>query len=235
MDKLEIKEILMSMETQENKSEVIFLLGKLSMLSEKEIIDYLQEIGNSEQAIRNFLTKKILDLKVTHTRQDQKHPINKLFTYGISNNCIHLHLPGDLHELIDKHGFKRTMDIVNLYLLDAINKIKSMKDSQFPRLTNIDSIYMISPILLSRELKFLEEMDFNISLYHKKDLLDKKFISEHPEAQLAAHIFGTDRNVGTAQIDLNIISTQEWQSKFKNKVKQFNDNGIFIKESNNIK
>lgn len=235
MNKLEIKNILISMRTQDNEPDVNFLLGKLSMLSEKEIFEYIQKVGDSEEAIRNFLTQELLDLKVSHARQEPKYQINKLFTYGISGNCIHLHLPGDLHELINKQGFKKTMDIVNLYLLDAINRIKSMKENQFPTLQNVDSIYMISPILLSRELKFLEEIDFKISLYHKKDLSDKKFISEHPEAQLAAHIFGTDRNVGTAQIDLDIVSTQEWQNKMKCKTKEFNDNGIFIQENENIK
>ena len=44
-----------------------------------------------------------------------------------------------------------------------------MRDSGDPRFRNVDSIYMISPILVGREMKFLEELDFETHSYKKKE------------------------------------------------------------------
>ena len=234
MNKSDIKNILMSMRTQDNEAQVNYWLGKVDMLSEKEIAEHLQMIGDTEENVKKFFDEKIMHSQIDDARRDKKYPINKLFTYGISSNCIHLHLPGKLKKLKNSKGLSKTMDTVNLYLLDAIVKIRIMKDSDHPNFHNINTIYMISPILLQRELKFLEEMDFKIALYRKKDLVDKEFLNKNPEAQLATHIFGTNRNVGTASIDLDTISSEEWQKKKTNKIKEFNDKGIFIKETENI-
>lgn len=237
MNKLEIKNILMSMRTQSNEAQVNYWLGKVDMLDDKIISEYLKKIGDSEENIRDYFNEQIEKMEISQLRRDEKYPINKFFTYGVSQskNCIHLHLPGDLHELIKSRGLISTMDTINLYLLDAIDKIKFMKSNNHPNFHNIDNIYMISPILLKRELIFLKEMDFKIALYKKKDLTDKKFLSEHPEAQLAKHIFGTDKNVGTALIDLDTILSEEWEKKKDNKIKEYNDKGIFIHETENTK
>lgn len=237
MNKSDIKNILISMRTADNESQVNYLLGKVDILSDKVISEYLKKIGDSEENIRNFFNKQIEKLQIDQSRRDERHPINKLFTYGISSNknCIHLHLPGDLHQLIKSKGIKTTMDIVNLYLLDAIDKIRIMKDSRHPAFQNIDNIYMTSPILLQRELNFLEEIDFKTALYRKKDLSNKDFLSQNPEAELATYLFGTERNVGTASINLDIISSEEWQKKKLNKIKEFNARGIYIENVENIK
>ena len=78
---------------------------------------------------------------------------------------------------------------------------------------------MISPILLEREIKFLEELDFETHSYKKKELQNPEFVAGHPEAQLAVHIFGTQSNVGTAKIGLDIVNSQEWQAKREKKLK----------------
>jgi len=170
----------------------------------------------------NKLEKNQADTNEKHT------PINEMFTYGISNSCIHLHLPGDLHHLLEKNGISKTIDTVNLNLLDAINRIKHLKDSGFYKFSNIDSIYMISPILLGRELKFLESMDFKTNSYKKRELQDDKFVVEHPEARLATHIFGNNKNIGTASIKFETINTPDWQEKCKSKISEFNERGIFL-------
>ena len=59
------------------------------------------------------------------------------------------------------------MDTVNLHLLDAIDKIKQLRDNGFYRFQGKDSIYMISPI--RREMKFLDSMDFKTQSYRKKN------------------------------------------------------------------
>ena len=121
------------------------------------------------------------------------------------------------------------MDTVNLHLLDAIDKIKQLRDNGFYRFQGKDSIYMISPI--RREMKFLDSMDFKTQSYRKKDLNDDKFIEEHPEARLATQIFGKDKNVGTASIKFEMISSKEWQNKKNQKVKEFAEKGLSLQDS----
>ncbi len=72
---------------------------------------------------------------------------------------------------------------------------------------------MISPAVIKREMKFLEELDFTTHSYSKKQLSDEKFVKETPEAQLATHIFGHDKNVGTALIKFEQINSKQWQEK----------------------
>ena len=200
MNKKEVKNILISMRTPENEIAVNHLLGQLDMKSNTEIEQITERLGNSEQNIRENLSKKIEE--ISQSRNVEKYPINDMFTYGISSNCIHLHLPTDLHELMAKNGISKTIALVNLQLLDAIDKIKEMRDGGFYRFKDKDSIYMISPAVIKREMK---------------QLSDEKFVQETPEAQLATHIFGHDKNVGTALIRFEQINSKQWQEK-KNEI-----------------
>ena len=197
MNKKEVKNILISMRTPENEIAVNHLLGQLDMKSNTEIEQITERLGNSEQNIRKTLSKKIEE--ISQNRNEEKHTINDMFTYGISGNCIHLHLPTDLHELMARNGISKTIALVNLQLLDAIDKIKEMRDGGFYRFKDKDSIYMISPAVIKREMKFLEELDFTTHSYSKK------------------HIFGHDKNVGTALIRFEQINSKQWQEK-KNEI-----------------
>lgn len=229
MKKQEIKNILISMRTQENDTLVNNLLGKIDMMDEKSLQTALEKIGNNEEGVRNFFENKLSERH--HNQSEEKFPINDMFTYGISGNCIHLHLPGNLHQMIAKKGIFGTMDTVNLHLLDAIDKIKQLRDNGFYRFQGKDSIYMISPILIRKEMKFLDSMDFKTQSYRKKDLNDDKFIEEHPEARLATQIFGKDKNVGTASIKFEMISSKEWQNKKNQKIKEFSEKGLSLQDS----
>ena len=142
MNKKEVKNILISMRTPENEIAVNHLLGQLDMKSNTEIVQITERLGNSEQNIRKTLSKKIEE--ISQNRNEEKHTINDMFTYGISGNCIHLHLPTDLHELMARNGISKTIALVNLQLLDAIDKIKEMRDGGFYRFKDKDSIYDIS-------------------------------------------------------------------------------------------
>lgn len=233
MKKQEIKNILMSMRTQENDVLINNLLGKIDMMDKKSFEIALDKVGNNEEGVRKFFEGKLSES--SHNQSEEKYPINDMFTYGISSNCIHLHLPGDLHQILAERGVSTTIDTVNLQLLDAIDKIRQLRDNGFYRFQEKDSIYMISPILIGREMKFLESMNFQTQSYRKKNLSDDKFIEEHPEAKLAAYIFGKDKNVGTASISFKILSSKEWQDKKKQKVKEFAEKGITLKENSQVK
>lgn len=229
MKKQEIKNILMSMRTQENDTLINNLLGKIDMMDEKSFQTALEKVDNNEEGVRKFFESKLSERH--HNQSEEKFPINDMFTYGISGNCIHLHLPGDLHQMLAKKGLSGTINTVNLQLLDAIDKIKQLRDNGFYRFQGKDSIYMISPILIGREMKFLDSMDFQTQLYRKKDLNDDKFIEEHTEARLATQIFGKDKNVGTASIKFETISSKEWQEKKREKIQEFAKKGITLQEN----
>ena len=219
----------MSMRTQENDTLINNLLGKIDMMDEKSFQTALEKVGNNEEGVRKFFESKLSERH--HNQSEEKFPINDMFTYGISGNCIHLHLPGDLHQMLAKKGLSGTINTVNLQLLDAIDKIKQLRDNGFYRFQGKDSIYMISPILIGREMKFLDSMDFQTQLYRKKDLNDDKFIEEHTEARLATQIFGKDKNVGTASIKFETISSKEWQEKKREKIQEFAKKGITLQEN----
>ena len=229
MKKQEIKNILMSMRTQENDTLINNLLGKIDMMDEKSFQTALEKVGNNEEGVRKFFESKLSERH--HNQSEEKFPINDMFTYGISGNCIHLHLPGDLHQMLAKKGLSGTINTVNLQLLDAIDKIKQLRDNGFYRFQGKDSIYMISPILIGREMKFLDSIDFQTQSYRKKNLNDDKFIEEHTEARLATQIFGKDKNVGTASIKFETISSKEWQEKKREKIQEFAKKGITLQEN----
>lgn len=233
MKKQKIKDILMSMRTQENDLLINNLLGKIDLMDEKSLQTALEKVGNNEEGVRKFFEDKLS--KRHHNQSEEKYPINDMFTYGISENCIHLHLPGDLHQMLSERGISGTMDTVNLSLLDAIDKIKQLRDNEFYKFQGKDSIYMISPILIWREMKFLESMNFQTHAYRKKDLSDDEFIEEHPEAKLATCIFGKDKNIGTASIRFETISSKEWQDKKRQKIQEFAKKGITLQENYQIK
>ena len=87
---------------------------------------------------------------------------------------------------------------------------------------------MISPAVIKREIKFLEELDFTTHSYSKKQLNDDEFVQENPEAGLAVQIFGKGKNVGTASIGFDVINSKEWQEKKKEVIENLKTRGISI-------
>ncbi len=201
-------EILKSMKTQDNGDIVDRLISKIEELSDEKIDSIVNEIGATEENIRNYLQKRIH--RELHHEATSHKPINQMFTYGITGSTIHLHLPSNLNS-ISLSGLSAKMDQINLYLLDALKKIQELQQTQ--EFEGIKEIYMISPILLKRELVFLEELGFSTTIYSKKELQDEEFVRKNPESQLATSIFGNAKNVGRAKIGLDVINSKEWQDK----------------------
>ena len=235
MTKKEIKNILMSMRVPDNENTVNYLLGKIDTKEESEIESIFTKLGNDENKIKSLLEKELL--KIQHDENNQindKFPINAMFTYGITGKSIHLHLPIDLHESLYKNGISKTIAMVNLYLLDAIDRIKKLKDDGFYKFNDIDSIYMISPTMVRSEMRFLESLDFVTKSYSKKQLKDEDFVKENAEAQLAVSIFGKEKNVGTAFIRFDIIYSKEWQDKKKQILEELRNKGTVMNEKSDI-
>ena len=129
LNKNDIKRILMSMRTARNENQVNNLLGKIDLLPEEKLQAMVVQIGDNEESIKKYLEGKLAEKN--NIRHEEHTPINDMFTYGISGSCIHLHMPVDLHEMISKNGIKKTVDTVNLYLLDAIERIRKLQNDGF--------------------------------------------------------------------------------------------------------
>ena len=228
MTKKDIKRILMGMRTHENEDVVNNLLGKIDRLEEEKLQAMIAQIGDNEENIREYIKRKITENN--NNRHEEHTPINAMFTYGISGSCIHLHMPVNLREMMSGKGITKTVDTVNLYLLDAIEKIRMLQNDGYFKFKGIESIYMISPILLKKEIEFLNGLDFETHSYKKKQLQSEEFVEGNPEAQLAVNIFGRDSNVGTARIGLDTINSQEWQRKRIQTVEDFKTQGIELSE-----
>ena len=232
MNRKDIKNILMSIRTSENDDIINKLLGKIDMIDDIALQSAVKQVGGTEEAVRSFLEKKITERQNNDT---QKHiSINEMFSYGISGETIHLHLPIDLKPIISQKGLSGAIDTVNLYMLDAIDRIKSLKDEGYYKFQEKDSIYMISPILFGREMKFLESLDFETRNYNINELNDDEFVKQNKEAMLAINIFGKDKNVGSAKIKFDTISSKEWQDKKQEVVKCFENKGITLNDNKKV-
>lgn len=223
MNKSDVKRILMSMRNTQNEAQINNLLGKVDLLDENKLQEMLAQIGDNEQCIRSFINQKLKEEQ--SNRQTEHEPINDMFAYGIARNCIHLHMPVDLHSMMKERGLRKTFATVNLYLLDAIEKIRDLQNNGFHKFKGKKEIYMISPVLVGAQLKLLEGLDFEIHSYSKNELQSKEFVGKNPEAFFATHIFGTDKNVGTAKISMEKINLEEWQKKRRDKVAELEKMG----------
>lgn len=227
MNKKQIKALLMEMRSVENGESVDYLLGIIDEMEEEKIQKIVIQLGNHPEKIRQFLARKIEE---GNRKTEEKYPINAMFTYGITGDCIHFHLPEDLHELLRQKGSFATMDQINLYLLDAIERIQNLRAQGDYRLQDKRSFYMISPILIRRELKFLESLDFQTRYYLRHQLQDETFREENPEAKFATKIFGTEKGVGTASLLWERTLTLEWQAKKEEKKQEFLKRGATLEE-----
>lgn len=225
MNRDDVKRILMSMRIPENEVRVNYLLGQIDVMTDEQIKTEVEKAGGTEDGVRAVLSSKI----GIHSREEEPDvALNKYITYRMTGDCIHLHLPHQLKDVMQKLGPRKTMDLVNVYLLDALERVRQLKNNGFHKFIDKKNIYMISPILVKRELDELADVDFKTVLYTKKQLQDSSFVAATPEAQLATHIFGNKTNVGTAIISLDILNTPEWQAKRKAKLEELRERGAVI-------
>jgi hypothetical protein len=181
---------------------------------------------DKREEFRNEL--RVDDNATNDNRHDDHTKINEMISYGFAGKCVHLHLPVDLKEDLHTLGVKQTIDKVNLYLVDAIEKINGMKQSGAKHFKNKNSIYMISPALIPAELKILEEFGFTTKFFYKNDLKSENFVKGEREAQLARKIFGPYKNVGTANLEFKEINSEKFKQAKADLVARCNKNGITI-------
>ena len=157
MDRKVIEKILSNLRNENNGIAVDHLISRISGMSQEEIDLTVQKLGGTEEAVRQVLEEKVNQLARREAAGHEPHkPMNKLFSYGISQESVHLHLPVQLANIKGK-GISGKINTANRYLIDAMDRVLKMKDSGDPRFRNVDSIYMISPILMGKELEVLRQ------------------------------------------------------------------------------
>ena len=228
MTKDQLREIINSLIPQYDNKLIEIALSKLDSLSNEKISTILNEIrSNDEQSIKTYIQGLIEKMKKNSLMKFT--PINRMFTYGVNDTDIHLHMPVDLNPIISKYGMSKTRDILNLYLLDAIERIRKLYNDGYSKFNGVSEIYMISQLLFGkREIDFLNSLDFKTQTYDVKQLQDKDFIRVNLEAKAATLFFGNNAPVGSAKIKISVINSEEWQQKRLDQVKKIAEKGITL-------
>ena len=228
LSKEKIKVILMTLKTEANEEYIKILSEKIDKLDDKKIETILKDVGYTEEAVKKVLEEKINKM-LNQTRMEKHLPLNKLFTYGITGSTIHLHLPGNLFKITGEKSPSKAQDKVNLYLIDALEKIKEMKQNGDSRIKGVKNIYMISR-LLSREdeRKLLFDLGFDTKIHTSDDLKNKEYIEKNPESRLAIHLFGDIKSVGSAIMPLDKVYEKDWEVKKEEVKKNIKSTGISL-------
>ena len=227
MDRKIIEKILSDLRNETNGTAIDHLSSRIKGMSQEEIDLTVQRLGGTEEAIKNVLEEKINQLARREALGHEPHkPMNKLFSYGISQSTVHLHLPVQLANIKGK-GITGKINTANRYLIDAMDRVLKMKDSGDPRFKNVDSIYMISPILMGKELEVLEGLDFETEFF---DYRHPDTIKEREEAGFGKRLFPDAKGVGRAKISLDKLRTEEWKEKRDSFVKLLEEKGAVLEE-----
>lgn len=234
MNKKEVKNILLSLTSTSNneeKQKIIFLLGKLDGMSDEEV----EKITNNfdEVKLKEFLKEKI---SIHSSRTSYFIKANNLFEYGINGDCVHLHLPGDFHNMFKELGTIKSTAIIAKSLINAVENINTRRNIGDPNLSNCSSIYMISPIFYSPTFypstlrskiirdhinietpifKIFKMLGIETHSYMKEQLQKSDFVNNNPEAQLAIKHFGNEKDVGVASLTFEKFNSKNFQNKLK--------------------
>lgn len=227
MDIKVIEKILSELRNDTNGVAIDHLTSRIKGMSQEELDMNVQKFGGTEESIKAVLKEKLDQLVRREHRGHEPHkPINKLFAYGISESTVHLHMPVQLMQIKGK-GISGKVNTTNRYLIDAIERIVKLKDSGDSRFKNVESFYMISPILLGKELDVLSELDFETEYY---DYRKPNTIENKEEAGFGKRLFPDANGVGRAKISIEKIKSKEWQDKKDSFVEQLEAKGAILED-----
>ena len=231
MNKKDIKKILLSLDNNDNTQAVIFLLGKLDMMSDEEIENKTKNFDKSQS--EEYIKEKI---SAHSSRTSAFIKVNDFFEYGINGETVHLHLPGDFHNLFKNLGTIKASALIARSLIDATEKINEKKENGDKNLSKCSSIFMISPIFYSPTFypnvlrtkivrdhinietpifKIFKILGLKTTSYTKEQLQNSNFLNSNPEAQLAIKHFGNEKDVGAASLSFEKYNSEKFQRKLK--------------------
>lgn len=67
MKKQDIKNILIAMRTPENGNRIDTLLGKIDGMDDKQILEAVQKVGDTQEDIRSFFVRKLSEKQHNRT------------------------------------------------------------------------------------------------------------------------------------------------------------------------
>ena len=169
MKKSEIKALLIEEKTKDPESEaqVNYLLGQLDIMSEEELGSMLKKANINEENIKDFLLRKIIELKKQFESKEHFINVNKFFCYGRDENTIHMHLiPKSLRKLKAKLGDEDFYKYFKNQLEDFLSRLQDIlkKDSSIKLLTAVSTIFFNPNIAsIHEQLGFdkITEIDLN--------------------------------------------------------------------------
>ncbi|MGM9970001.1 MAG: hypothetical protein ACI35S_06365 [Anaeroplasma sp.] len=216
-------------EEEEKVTVVTKYLKSLDSKSEKEIEKSTE--GFTEEHLRQFINIKI-EKALTRTESHAFTKVNEFYEYGISGETLHLHLPGDFHEMFKEKGKVKGSAILLKELIDAVDKINEQKNIGNINLKECKQIYMISPIFYApifypkklREpivrsivkpetpiFKLFRAMGMETKTFTKEDLRNSKFLEENSSARLAVKNFGINKDVGEVSLSFEKLNSRKFQ------------------------
>lgn len=148
MVKTKLMDILESMRTEENSSQIDNAISKLNSLSD-EIIEKICE-GKSEDEIRQELENILLGTN----KKKQRIDLNDMFYYGRDGNTVHIHLVlQDLHHIKDKLGPEGFSKYMKDKLEDALASLQPVFKSD----ETIEEVFAVSPIFFHESARKMHE------------------------------------------------------------------------------
>ena len=232
MNKKVVKKILLSMQTFENSEAINYYLGKVDLMSDTKIENITKTF--TEEQLKEYINQKI-SARLTRDVSNFKKA-NSFFEYGISGDCIHLHLPGDFHHMFNTLGKTKASATIAKSLIDAVKKINTQRENGETSLKDCSKIYMLSPIFYSPTFypsflryklvrysinfetpifKLFRLMGLKTNTYTCEQLQDLEFLNNVPEAQNAVKHFGKTKDIGSVSLDFETFNSKKFQKKLK--------------------
>lgn len=229
-----LKQILRSIRTEENQAFVNAKLGQIDMLSPEKLEEFsksLSEYSNHspkdiENLIKSLYLKSISDMQNNH--RAKFYSLNGAITYNIAGDCVALHMPISFTKPFgNTDSFHEAMDAFNPYLLDALEKLKQLKDNNYHLLNGVRSIELCSPILLKDELEWLKALGLETEFHKKGDLRKPDYVKANPKAATGMKFF-PGKSFGIASLDFSKLYSKEFQDKKRQLQKEFENRGIHL-------
>ena len=112
--------------------------------------------------------------RLTHRKHDEFIPLNETFSYGITGETAHIHLPKRLDSMIREKGLAYTTEHIGEELIDALDKLCEIAKNN----PKIKTVFAVSPLLSSD--MFRERLE---ALGFRTEQASKMFEKMFPEAK----------------------------------------------------
>ena len=232
-----VKSIARSLRTKENQVFVNGLLGYIDVMTDEQFSSIFNSICQTcaEKSIDpKIIIKKELETKIQNMQNQgnrENYSLNGAFQCNRRGNSVLLHMPIKFTKPFgNTASFHEAMDAYNPYLLDAIDKLRKLKENGYHLLDGVDNIEMYSPILMKDELDWLKDLGFETNYHKKGNIKDPDYVKENPEAKIGIKQFG-GRSFGTAKISFEKVNSKEFQEKKRQRQKEFEERGITLSDT----